>query len=491
MNLSTARSEKRAKEVGIRKTAGSRRSQLVGQFLVESLVMTGLAFILAIIITGFSLPFFNELATKQMSIPWHFPFFWISAFAFILITGLVAGSYPAFYLSSFDPIKVLKGTFRAGRLASLPRKILVVLQFTVSTTLIIGTIIVFRQIQYAKDRPVGYTREGLFSVVMSTPEIYAANYNAMRSDLIATGAVVDMCKSSSSPTEVENTASGFDWKGRDPQTNPNFGTISITHDYGRTIGWQIVAGRDFSREFIADSNAVILNESAARLTGLKNPVGETIRMDNHNFRITGVVKDMVMQSPYMPVEPTIFFLDYGFANFISVRVKPSMSMQTALARIEPVFKKYNPGSPFVYQFTDQVYERKFFDEQKIGKLASVFALLAIFISCLGLFGLTSFVAAQRNKEIGMRKVLGASVFSVWRLLSKDFVTLVFISLLISTPLSYLGMFSWLQNYQYRTPVSWWIFAAAGAGALLITLITVSFQAIKVAIANPVKSLRAE
>ncbi len=491
MNLSTARSEKRAKEVGIRKTAGSQRIQLIGQFLSESLVMTSLAFILALVITGVSLTFFNELANKQMSIPWHYPFFWISALAFILITGLVAGSYPAFYLSSFDPIKVLKGTFRAGRLATLPRKILVVLQFTVSTTLIIGTIIVFKQIQYAKDRPVGYTREGLFSVVMSTPEIYAANYNAMRSDLIATGAVVDMCKSSSSPTEVENTTSGFDWKGKDPQTNPNFGTVSVTHDYGRTIGWQIVAGRDFSRKFISDSNAVILNESAVKLTGLKNPVGEIMTMNNHNLTITGVVKDMVMQSPYMPVQPTIFFMDYGFANFITVRIKPSLSLQTALARIEPVFDKYNPGSPFVYQFTDQVYERKFSDEQRVGKLSTIFAFLAIFISCLGLFGLASFVAAQRSKEIGMRKVLGATVFNVWRLLSKDFVALVFISLLIATPLAYLGMFSWLQNYQYRTPISWWIFASAGAGALLITIVTVSFQAIRVALMNPVKSLRTE
>jgi len=265
---------------------------------------------------------------------------------------------------------------------------------------------------------------GFFSVVMSTPEIYAANYNSLRSDLIRSGAVEDMAESASAPTEIENTASGFDWKGKDPNTNPNFGTISVTHDFGNTLRWEITRGRDFSRKFVTDSNAVILNESAVMLTGLKNPVGELIKFNKQNLTVVGVVKDMVMQSPYTPVLPTIFFLNYQFVNFVTVRVKPDMPVQEALSKIEPVFKKYNPGSPFVYQFTDEVYARKFSDEQRMGKLATVFAILAIFISCLGLFGLSSFVAEQRNKEIGVRKVLGASVFSVWRLLSGEFVTLV-------------------------------------------------------------------
>jgi putative ABC transport system permease protein len=491
MNLSTARSERRAKEVGVRKAIGSLRYQLVWQFLSESVIVAFLAFVLAILLAQFSLTFFNELANKQLSIPWKRPSFWLLSLGFTMITGLVAGSYPAFYLSGFDPVKVLKGTFRVGRFASVPRKVLVVLQFTVSTLLIIGTVIVFKQIQYAKDRPVGYTREGLFSVVMSTPEIYAANYNSLRNDLLSTGAVEDMCESASSPTEIENSATGFDWKGKDPTTTPNFGTISVTHDYGKTIGWKIIAGRDFSRTFATDSTAVILNESVVKLTGLRKPVGETLKFNNQRLTIVGVAKDMVMLSPYMPVKPTIFFMNYGYVNFITVRVKPAMPMQEALAKIEPVFKKYNPGSPFTYQFTNEEYARKFSDEQRIGKLSTLFAGLAIFISCLGLFGLSSFVAEQRTKEIGVRKVLGASVFNVWRLLSKEFVTLVVISLLIATPMAYYFMFNWLHTYEYRTEISGWIFIAAGAGALVITLLTVSFQAIKAALMSPAKSLKTE
>ncbi|HEV3325325.1 MAG TPA: FtsX-like permease family protein, partial [Puia sp.] len=467
------------------------RSQLIGQFLSESLLMAVLAFVCAMAIVEFSLPFFNDLSGKQMIIPWSNPLFWVTAIGFTTITGILSGSYPAFYLSSFDPIRVLKGTFRAGRFASLPRKTLVVLQFTVSITLIIGTIIVFRQIQYARNRPVGYTRDGLFSVVMSTPEIYAANYNSLRSDLISSGAVEDMAESASAPTEVENTASGFDWKGKDPNVNPNFGTISVTHDFGRTLHWEITAGRDFSRNFVTDSNAVILNESAVKLTGLKDPIGETIRFNKQDLTVVGVVKDMVMQSPYTPVLPTIFFLNYKFVNFITVRINPNMPVQEALSKIEPVFRQYNPGSPFVYQFTDEVYARKFSDEQRVGKLATVFAILAIFISSLGLFGLASFVAEQRTKEIAVRKVLGASVFNVWRMLSKEFIALVIISLLAATPIAYYFMYNWLLNYQYRTEIPWWVFMATGAGALIITIMTVSFQAIKAAITNPVKSLRSE
>jgi ABC-type antimicrobial peptide transport system permease subunit len=300
-----------------------------------------------------------------------------------------------------------------------------------------------------------------------------------------------MARSASSPTEVENTASGFDWKGKPPTANPNLGTISVTHDYGKTLGWKIIEGRDFSRDFVTDSNAIILNESAAKLTGLQHPVGEIVKFNQQKLKIVGVVKDMVMQSPYTPVQPTVFFLNYGFSNFIIVRIKPTVPVQQALSKIEPVFKKYNPGSPFVYQFTNEVYARKFSNEQRMGGLATAFAVLAIFISCLGLFGLSSFIAEQRTKEIGIRKVLGASVFNVWRLLSKEFVGLVVISLLIATPVAYYFMHNWLQQFEYRAGISWWIFLVAGSGALTITLITISFQAIRAAVANPVKSLRSE
>lgn len=490
MNLSTARSEKRAKEVGIRKTVGSLRKQLIGQFLSESIVVACIAFIFSIILVELLLSFFNNLADKEMSIPWSNPFFWLFSLAFTFFTGLISGSYPAFYLSSFEPIKVLKGTFRVGRFASLPRKVLVVVQFTVSITLVIGTIIVFKQIQYAKNRPVGYTREGLIMIDMSTPDLYG-HYDAIRDDLLATGTVENMAESSSPATAVYSNQIGFNWEGKDPNSLPLFGIVATTWEFGKTIGWHVKEGRDFSRDFATDSSALILNEAAVKLTGIKNIVGKNIKWNDKNYTVVGVIKDMVMESPYEPVKPTIFTMNTGWANIITIRIKPTVSVQDALAKIEKVFKKYNPGAPFDYRFTDEEYAKKFSDEQRIGNLATFFAVLAIFISCLGLFGLASFVAEQRTKEIGVRKVLGASVFNLWQMLSKDFAWLVAISCLIAVPIAWYYLHQWLQKYEYHTDISLWVFVAACMGALVITLLTVSFQAIKAALANPVKSLRTE
>jgi ABC-type antimicrobial peptide transport system permease subunit len=490
MNLSTARSEKRAREVGIRKAIGSLRQQLMWQFLSESLLVTLLSFVLSLILLLLVLPFFNTLANKEIQLPWSNPFLWLLALGFTIFTGLIAGSYPAFYLSGFRPVKVLKGTFRAGRSTSLFRKVLVVLQFTVSVTLIIGTIIVFRQIQHTKNRPVGYSREGLITVLMNTPDLYG-HTDAIRNDLLRTGAVENMGESSSPVTLVWSKDIGFDWKGKDPSTIPLFGVIAVTHDFGKTVGWNITAGRDFSRSFSMDTGTVILNEAAVKITGFKHPVGEIIKWKGQNHQIVGVVKDMVMESPYSPIRPTIFFLQYGWSGFITIRIKPAIPVREALGKIEPVFRKYNPGSPFKYKFTDEEYARKFSDEERIGNLATFFATLAIFISCLGLFGLASFMAEQRTKEIGIRKVMGASVFNLWKMLSKDFVMLVVISCLIAIPIAWYVLACWLQQYEYHTQISWWIFLTAGMAALLITLLTVSYQAIKAALINPVKSLRAE
>jgi len=489
MNLSTARSEKRSKEVGIRKTIGSLRSQLVVQFLSESVMMASLALILAILLVVLSLPFFNALADKSVAIPWSNVFFWLLVVFFTVFTGLVAGSYPALYLSAFKPVKVLKGTFKTGRNAGLPRKMLVIIQFTVSVALIIGTMIVYRQIQHAANRPVGYTREGLITVDMNTPDFYG-HYDALRNDLLETGAVDNMAESNSAPTQVWSN-NFVDWKGKDPNINVSPGTIAVTHDFGNTIGWTIKEGRDFSRSFATDTFAFILNESAVKMTGFKNPVGKTIRWQNQEHMIVGVVKDMVMESPYQPIRPTIFHLNPSWARLITLRIKPGISIKEGLNKIEPVFRKYNPGSPFVYKFTEEEYAKKFSDEKRLSNLTTVFAILAIFISCLGLFGLASFVAEQRTKEIGIRKVMGASVFNLWRLLSNDFVILVIVSCAIAIPLTWYFLNEWLQQYEYRTAISWWIFAVAGFGALVITLLTVSFHAIKTAIANPVKNLRTE
>jgi len=490
MNLSTARSEKRAKEVGIRKTIGSLRPQLVKQFLTESIVVAFLSLIIALCLVLVLIPFFNGLSDKDIHLPGANIYFWLFILAFTLFTGIVSGSYPAFYLSGFKPIKVLKGAFKVGRFATLPRKVLVIVQFSISIALIIGTIIVYRQIQFAKDRPVGYDREGLITIYMNTPDLYK-HYDVLRIELLASGKVANVAESSSPSTQVWSNNIGFSWPGKDPNSLPLFGTVATTYDYGSTIHWQIKEGRDFSRSFLTDSSAMILNESAVKLIGIKNTVGLTIKWDTTPHHVVGVIKDMIMESPYEPVKPTIFLLNPGWANVIIIRLKPSASMKEGLAKLETIFKKYNPAAPFEYKFTDEEYAQKFEDEKRIGNLSTFFAVLAVFISCLGLFGLASFVAEQRTKEIGVRKVLGASVFNLWKMLSGDFVTLVIISCAIAIPIAWYFLHQWLQKYAYHTEISWWIFLLACIGAMTITLITVSYQAIKAALMNPVASLRSE
>jgi ABC-type antimicrobial peptide transport system permease subunit len=490
MNLSTARSEKRAKEVGIRKAIGSLRGQLISQFFSESLLVVLLAFILSIFIALAALPFFNAVSEKQMSILWFNPMFWLLGLGFSLLTGLIAGSYPAIYLSSFQPLKVLKGTFSVGRFAAIPRKVLVVMQFTVSVTLIIGTIIVFRQIQFAKNRPVGYSKNGLIEIKMNTPQLFG-HYDALRLDLLNTGAVKEMSQSSGPVTVQDGGTTDISWEGKSPETQPLVMSNSVTHEYGKTVDWQLSRGRDFSRTFSTDSSAMILNESAAKLMNLKKPLESFVRASGKQYKVIGVIKDMIKENPFSPVSPSFFVINYRNVGFINIRLAPDLSANEALAKVENVFKKYNPGSPFTYNFADEEYAKKFGTEERIGKLASFFAILAIFISCLGLFGLASFVAEQRTKEIGIRKVLGASVTNLWGMLSKDFVLLVIISCFVSIPVSWYFMNDWLKNYKYHTEISWWIFALTGLGALAITLLTVSYQAIKAALLDPVKSLRSE
>ena len=489
MNLSTARSEKRAKEVGIRKTAGSLRSQLVLQFFSESLLTVLFAYVLSLAIVWLTLPFFNLVSNKEMSIQWNSPLFWLLSAGFIFVTAIIAGSYPAFYLSSFRPVKVLKGTFKAGRLAAVPRKVLVVLQFTVSVILIIGTITVYRQIQFAKDRPVGYSRANLITIPSGSG--IHDHFNAVKDELVQTGTISSFAESESPTTGIWNSTSGFSWPGKDPNLSTDFGVVTASFDYGKTISWEIKQGRDFSRDYATDSAAVILNEAAVQFMNLKDPVKETITWWNKPLKVIGIVKNMIIESPYNEARPVIYTLLNYPGNVAIVRLTPSVSAAAAIKKIEPVFKKYNPEQPFEYKFVDDDYAKKFGDEERIGKLSGIFTVLAVIISCLGLFGLSSFVAEQRTKEIGVRKVLGASVFNLWSLLSKDFVRLVIISFFISAPLAYYFMYGWLQNYQYRTSISWWIFAAAGIGSLLITISVVSFQAIKAALMNPVKSLRTE
>ena len=493
MNLSTARSEKRAKEVGIRKALGSRRAQLVGQFFSESFMTALFAFGFAVMLVFLSLPYFNHLTGKGISLAWDNSWFWLAGMGCTLFTGLIAGSYPALYLSSFRPIKVLKGNggFKLGRFAAIPRKALVVLQFTVSVALIIGVLVVFRQVGFTKSRPAGYDREGLISIPVSTPEV-SAQERVLRDALLKTGAIVDMAASSSPATAIWLNFAGFDWPGKVPGAQAEFGAVAVTVDYGKTIGWKFLQGRDFSRAFLTDSTGLVLNEAAVKYMGLKDPVGVTVQWDGQPFHVLGVIRDMLMESPYEPVHQVIYYLPRrADTHFLLARLQPGRPVGESLDRIRSVFQKYVPSAPFEYKFVDEEYDKKFASEERTGKLAGSFAVLAVFISCLGIFGMASFMAEQRTKEVGIRKVLGATVVQVWGLLAKDFLVLLGIALCIALPGADYFMSRWLQRYPYHSGIPWWIFAGTAMGALLITLATVSGQTVRAAVANPVRSLRSE
>jgi putative ABC transport system permease protein len=489
MNLSTARSEKRAKEVGIHKAIGSLRGQLIARFYCESILVALMALVVCLLLVQAILPFFNEVAAKKITILWGNPLFWMISICFSILTGLIAGSYPALYLSSFQAVKVLKGTFKVGRLAALPRKALVVVQFTVSVILIIGTIIVFRQVEFGKERATGYDQQGLV-VIPVRGDILTKHFAVVQQSLVQTGAITAMTSAQGPATDTWGTETALSWKGKDPQATVDFPVDYVTVEYGKTVGWQFTTGRDFSRAY-NDSTSIIVNEAAAQYMQLKEPVGERIYRGERAYTIVGVIRDMIMESPYEPVKPSFFVYTPEGGNFILAKLNPAITPATALASVEQVFKQYNPAAPFEYKFVDEEYGRKFSVEERVGKLTGFFTILAILISCLGLFGLASFVAEQRTKEIGIRKVLGASVISVWRLLSGEFVALVVIALFIAIPVAYYCMHQWLQSYTYRSSLSWWIFAAAGVGAIALTILTVSFQAIKAALINPAKSLKTE
>ena len=495
MNLSTARSEKRAREVGVRKTMGSARLQLVVQFYAESLLTAILAFGASLLLVQLLLPWFGGVSGKALSLPWASPSFWGAGILFILVTGLLAGSYPAVYLSSFRPVKVLKGTFRTGHRSGRPRQVLVVFQFTISIALVIGTLIVYRQIQFAKDRPVGYSRAGLIQIPMTDPDLQG-KYDVLTTELRGTGMVASVAESSSRVTGNWSNTGGIEWEGKEPNQESDFAIIRVTPEYGKTVGFQLLDGRDFSRNYATDSSGFVINEAAARYMGLKNPVGKMLQWNNdyegvhRGFRILAVVKDMVMNSPFEKVKQTIFRLA-GPSGWIIIKVDPRVSMSRALPKIAGVFKQIAPSAPFDYTFADEDYASKFAAEERVGTLAAFFAILAIFISCLGLFGLAAYVAEQRTKEIGVRKVLGASVLNIWRMLSLDFVKLTILSCLVAVPLAYFFMQRWLGQYEYRSSISPWLLGTVGAGALGLTLATVSFQAIRAARRKPVKSLRAE
>ncbi|MCF8243880.1 MAG: ABC transporter permease [Saprospiraceae bacterium] len=492
MNLSTARSERRSKEVGVRKTLGSLRGQLIGQFLGEAVIMAVFALVLSIGILELALPGFNSLTNKALHTPYSNPIFWASALVFTILTGIMAGSYPAFFLSSFQPLKVLKGasTFQGKSAeALLPRKILVISQFTISIALIISTLVVYQQIQYTKERPIGYDPNRVVMMVMSGDLVQ--NYKPLKNEMLASGMVTGVTMANSPITNVYSRNKDYQWKGKNPSDDAMFATVVTADDYFTTLNVTLKDGRFFSKDFPADSTAIILNESAVKRMGLVNPLEETIDWQNKTYRIVGVTNDVVMVNPFEKIEPTVFLSENNRGNEMMFRIAPNVSTSFALAQLEPIFKTHNPSYPFNYTFVDEFHSRKFASEELIGKLAGLFAGLAIFISCLGLFGLSAYMAERRTKEIGIRKVLGATTTNLWAMLSKEFVVLVLVSCFIAVPLAAYFLKDWLDKFEYRIGLNWWVFAIAGLAALAISLLTVSFQSIKAALANPVKSLRSE
>ncbi|RAK02271.1 ABC-type antimicrobial peptide transport system permease subunit [Larkinella arboricola] len=493
MNLSTARSEKRAKEIGIRKVAGAGRGLLISQFMAEAVLTTCLAGAVAMLVVYLALPPFNSLIGTQLSLPVSSVSFWLAVVGFIILTSLLAGSYPAFYLSSFQPVGIFTKQFRKAQLGLSPRKGLVVLQFTFAIVLVIATIIVRDQIIFAQERDKGYANNQLIRVDFVGD--IEKRYSPIKQELIRSGAAVAVTKTLTGLAHDGWRTWGLRWPGENPKdTNTAITLFSTDAHLVRTAGMKLIAGRDIdSQTYPSDSFAVVLNETAVKLMGFKKPIGQIITQphDGLTWRVVGVVKDYIVGSPYEAIPPVV--IQGPGAGFTTMHIKcnPAHSTAENLARVEEVFKKYNPAYPFDYHFVDQEYAAQFDNEQRTKTLAGLFAALAIFISCLGLFGLTSFTVEQARKEIGIRKVLGATVGQIVAFLSKDFLTLVGIALLIAIPITWYAMNQWLQDFTYRIGISWWVFATAGLLAVFIALLTVSFHTVKAALMNPVKSLRSE
>jgi len=490
MNLSTARSEKRAKEVGIRKVIGAERKALVGQFLGESILISFLAAILALLIVLLALPSFSTLIDKPLSLNIMSIRFWLLALGTIMFTGILAGSYPALYLSGFKPSSVLKGTFIKIKSPVTPRKVLVVLQFSSAIILITASLIVTQQLNKVQDRQTGYSKNNLIYTIMEGD--VEKNYSLIKEELLATGIAESITKTNSPITETWSNSWGIEWKGKSEDNMTLIHRFPADEAVAKTMGLEIIAGRDLDlKAYPTDSTAAIVNESMVALMNFEEPIGQTVKDNGVDWHIVGVVKDFIMNSPFQKVEPMIIEGARAWFNVIHIKFNEELKTTESLAGTEAVFRKYNPEYPFNYEFVDQVYAKKFDSEKRTGQLVSLFTLLTIFISCLGLFGLASYMAENRIKEIGIRKVLGASVQSITTLLSKDFLKLVFISIVLAVPVSWYFMSKWLEDFAYRITISWWTFALAGIVALAIALLTVSYQAIKAAIMNPVKSLRTE
>ncbi len=489
MNLTTARSVKRVKEIGIRKVVGAVRFALIRQFIFEALLIVMLSAIIGLTIVMFALPIFNQLTGKQITIPFYNTSFWLSIVGLLLVTGFISGSYPALYLSSFNPIRVLKGSLKFSQGALWFRKGLVVFQFMLSIILIIGTIVISKQVDYIQSINLGYDRENLIYIPLEGD--LTNKYKLFKNQALNMPGIKNVTRMSQNPTQIDNGTGGVVWEGKDPNSGVEFTQAAVGYDFIKTLHTQMARGRDFSKEFATDSVGYIVNEAALKIIGYKDPIGKPLTFWQKKGTIIGVIKDFHFNSLHTAINPLVLRLgenlEWGEAI---VKAEPGKTKQ-ALASLEKICKELNPKFPFTYKFSDEEYQKLYGSEQVVSKLSNYFAFLAIFISCLGLLGLVIFTAQQRTKEFGIRKVLGASAGSLFNLLSKEFLLLVFVAMLIAAPIAWFAMNNWLQNYEYRVDISWRVFVIAGVLAILIALITVSFQAIKAAIANPVKSLRTE
>lgn len=487
INLATARSVKRAKEVGIRKTVGSDRKQLVLQFLSETVLMAVMAFATAIAIVQGLLPFFNTLVNKKLAVDFTDPFIWGVAIGFILLTGIASGSYPAFFLSSFRPAVVLKGKLGAGKHGTLPRKVMVTLQFFFSIGLLISTVVIYSQINYIRNREIGYDKNNLLRVPASGD--IQAKYEIIKNDLLQKSLAKSVSASSSPVTEIHGWSMPR-WQGQRDDQMDFYGFVSIGHDYPETLNVEVLQGRAFNKNF-NDSASMILNQAAVNHMELKNPIGAVVTLNSKDYTVVGVLDDIIMASPYHPAVPTLFLFKPESQDNILIRLPQEASLHQVMNGIEKVFKEHNPAFPFTFDFADESFKEKLAVEELTGKLANLFAILAIVISCLGLFGLSAFAAEQRTKEVGIRKVLGATVAGILSLFSKDFSKLVVIAFLLAAPITWWIMNQWLQQYTYRIAVEWWMFAATGGLVLFLTWAIVGWQAAKAAMVNPTKSLRNE
>ena len=488
MNFSTARSEKRAKEVGVRKTLGSGKRQSIVQFFFETMILTCIAFIFSIIAVLALLPSFNVLVNKHLDLPFGQSEFWIGSLVIIAFTTIVAGSYPSLYLSSFNPVKVLKGTFLPGKRAIAPRRVLVVVQFVISILLMSATIIVYQQIQHIKKQNIGYNPNNLIMIPQS--DEVQKNYYAIKEDLLKTGMISAVTRTLSPITQIWWKSPGPDYDGKPSDQNIIFNGLAVDADFAKTMGIKMLAGNDFTGMPV-DSGNMLLNKAAVDAMGLKNPVGKQMRRGNRAFTIIGVTENVIMESPFRQVDPLMVYFTPFNTSYVSLRVNDKVQFKTALAAMQGIFGKYSPSMPFEYQFADAEYGKKFVTEELISKLTNIFAGLAIFICCIGLAGLASFTIEKRVKEIGIRKVLGASVQSLLLLISKEFLRLVIIAFLIAVPLSWWFMNDWLQRYTFRIGISIWVFAMVGGAVLLLTLVVVGLNTVRAALTNPVKSLRSE